>query len=884
MFPLSFADRLTRPLEGRPLWPAVLFVVIALLLGGAGSGYPLAEAVVELAAIGVIVRVAVAHRPTVSGWAFRAILIIFAAWLMLGSLQLIPLPPGLWQALPARATAVAIYGALGWADAWHPASLTPGRTVHDMLAMLPAIAAFLVVATQSMSRRVLVLRAVVGVALVGTLFGAIQAAAGGAGAPVLFETIHRGYGVGFFVNRNHQAALLLVTMALAAVPGVIAIGEEESLSRSGLRGLTIGIIAFLALGVLATASRTGMVLLPLALMVAVALVLEPRSGETRRGSWRRYWFAGALAVYAVAGVALYRTALVQNTLARFATTAEDLRYQYWDNTRYAIDASLPWGTGFGSFAAIYRAVEPLSQVAPPWVNHAHCDYLELALEGGLAAIVLMAAGLFVTIGAFGDGLWRRRGMRKQRVSIIAGAAGVMFILLCSVVDYPLRMAAIGVLFGILLGLAVPPARVPVVQVADDGFAGPVATRRQLANVVTSIVVGAVVGWLALSGGLSLQLARAGQPALAVGLAPWLAEGWTELANQQQIAGRSAESAAAARQALRLAPLDAEALRAVASAELAQHRDDQGAALMQLGAALGWRDTVTQLWLARRALEIGQLSVATERIDGLLRRSYQPELMLRQLRAVVLSPGGSEAIVARLAQNPPWQQGFVNAVAEDGPTNTAVVLDLLRHMRRARVPLDTEATALIRWRLADAGKFAAVKAVWELSGGNGLIGNGDFEQTTGVVPAGAAPFSWSAPATSGVHLTIAEADSGPASAGRSLLISSDGFVAEPVLAQTVMLEPGDYRLGMWIRGFSGPKALQTRWTLSCLVPGISGASRALGQAESVPQLRGRYVTATFNVPNGCAGQKLALGISQSDGQPFTLQIDAVRLRPVQRVDG
>jgi len=869
-----FLERITTHLAARSLAPASAFVLVAVLLGGAGSTAPLAELTVEMFAILMIARAAVLPAPIARGWAFWAILAVFAAWLILAMMQIVPLPPIVWRSLTMHETAAGIYSTLGWNHAWHPASLTPDRTLFDALAMLPALAGFLIVAEFSLRQRLGLLRVLVGVALLATLLGAFQAAAGATGAPVLFETTHRGYGVGFFVNRNHQAAFLLVAMVLAAVPGVMNGAGGRQYGRSAALSVTFGIIAFLGLGVLATTSRTGLMLLPLALLLAVGLVLEPPSGAVRIKPWRRYWLLGSLSAYAIAGAALYPSLLVQNTLARFATVAEDLRYQYWENTRFAIGTALPSGTGFGSFASIYRSVEPLSQVAPAWVNHAHSDYLELALEGGVAAILLMGAGLCVAIAAFAQG-WRRAESRPERLSVFAGAAGMTLILVCAVVDYPMRMAAIGVLFGALLGLAVPQARAR--RVVD--VAAPTVRQTTLGRTLAIVAVGLGVGWLSFSGGLSLELARDGQPALAATLAPWSAEGWSALANEKQLAGLSAESSAAAAQALRIAPLDADALRALAIADLAEHRDGRGAALMQLGAALGWRDTITQQWLARRALEVGNLTVATERIDGLLRRGVEPETMLRQLRALLPYPGGIEAIVARLSQHPPWQQGFLNAVAEDAPRATPAVLALLRALPAIGVKLDSGATALIRWRLADAGNYVAAHSVWRLSGGQGLIGDGDFRGSSGVLPGGAAPFAWYAPSRSGVHVTVAESEAGAVSPGRLLSISSDGYAAGPVLAQTVVLAPGRYRLGMVVRAWSGPIALPPTWSVSCAEPTRPSTPEPVHLVERGFASGRRSFNGFFDISAGCAGQTLALTIAQSAGQPTTLQIDTVQVTKV-----
>ena len=98
-----------------------------------------------------------------------------------------------------------------------------------------------------------------------------------------------------------------------------------------------------------------------------------------------------------------------------------------------------------------------------YVNHAHNDYLELALEGGMPAILLMIAFLaWWSLRAFA--IWRSPNAAELgRAACIASAA----ILLHSLVDYPLRTAAIATIFAMALALmADPPRRRQQVRLAE----------------------------------------------------------------------------------------------------------------------------------------------------------------------------------------------------------------------------------------------------------------------------------------------------------------------------------------------------------------------------------------------------------------------------------
>jgi O-antigen ligase len=83
-----------------------------------------------------------------------------------------------------------------------------------------------------------------------------------------------------------------------------------------------------------------------------------------------------------------------------------------------------------------------------WVIHAHNDYAEIALEGGLPAVALM----IMFLGWWGTGaarVWRAQdGGTFARAASIASAV----ILAHSLVDFPLRTAAISVTFAMCLAL------------------------------------------------------------------------------------------------------------------------------------------------------------------------------------------------------------------------------------------------------------------------------------------------------------------------------------------------------------------------------------------------------------------------------------------------
>ena len=117
-------------------------------------------------------------------------------------------------------------------------------------------------------------------------------------------------------------------------------------------------------------------------------------------------------------------------------------------TSRAVSDFLPWGSGLGSFQSVYPLYEDPLKVDADYVIHAHNDYVEVALELGVAGIVLMLLFLAWWTAA----VWRTWRTAEAgpfaRAATIASAA----VLVHSFVDFPLRTAAISVCFGMCLAL------------------------------------------------------------------------------------------------------------------------------------------------------------------------------------------------------------------------------------------------------------------------------------------------------------------------------------------------------------------------------------------------------------------------------------------------
>jgi O-antigen ligase len=93
------------------------------------------------------------------------------------------------------------------------------------------------------------------------------------------------------------------------------------------------------------------------------------------------------------------------------------------------------GTGFGSFDAVYRFYEPTDLLLTRYVNHAHNDWAQLVIEGGLPAVLLFLTGLGWLCRTLWITISRSEAAPGQ---LIFWAACLAILSAASFVDYPLR--------------------------------------------------------------------------------------------------------------------------------------------------------------------------------------------------------------------------------------------------------------------------------------------------------------------------------------------------------------------------------------------------------------------------------------------------------------
>lgn len=421
------------------------FLLLSVLLGGSsGAGFT-ANAILQVAAIIALATTIAFGPPRTGGYsaAERQLHLLCGLFAALFIFQLIPLPAFVWTVLPGRKMVADGFTALGTPLPWLSLSLAPERTLYSALSLLTPFAMILMLgAFRRMVAEAAILALLLAVIL-SVLVGVAQVS--GTHALYFYAYTNENSAVGFFANSNHFGTLMCVTMPL--VTGLVSQWRRGPSAKTSSRlvsaAVLLAVMLMTLLGITMTKSVAATLLGLLALSGSAVITLAGLSNRLRLG-----FLAGVIVVLVIAaGIAF---ANGTNDLIALDVSGSGLsRSSMWHTTLPAIATFGPAGAGFGSFPQIFHLFENAATVDATFANHAHNDLLEFALEGGIPGIVLLVA-FFAWFTVRFLSVWMSE---RRRDPVMQGASiAVLIILLHSLVDYPMRTAAIAAVFGLSLSL------------------------------------------------------------------------------------------------------------------------------------------------------------------------------------------------------------------------------------------------------------------------------------------------------------------------------------------------------------------------------------------------------------------------------------------------
>jgi O-antigen ligase len=387
----------------------------------------------------------------------RQLLILAMVAVLVVALQLAPLPASLWPQLGGREPIAAGLRVLGIAAPAMPVSLAPSDTIAALFTLIPPLAMFVAVVRLKAYRTSWLTGALLAGTVAGILLGVLQFSSGDKMSSPWYPYPQSSFGVatGFFANGNHMAILLVITLPFLAA--LLASGRRSDRQlKSAMVTIAAALTLVILVGIALNRSLAGIGLAFPVLAVSALIVLPQRSSLRLLA----IGLAALLLVGAVGALATSSTSGAQWSSDMSGSVQG--RQEMLDTSVRMMRDFMPWGSGLGSYREAYHLYEDPGTVTNTYVVHAHNDYVEIAVELGVAGILLMIAFLAWWLAAVARA-WRQAdaGVYARAASIASAA-----ILVHSLVDFPLRTAAIAATFAMCLALLVE-RRAPVARTRDD---------------------------------------------------------------------------------------------------------------------------------------------------------------------------------------------------------------------------------------------------------------------------------------------------------------------------------------------------------------------------------------------------------------------------------
>lgn len=445
---------------------------------------PLPLLLLELAAIGILFAIVVTQRAPLA--LPRALTAAIGILVVYPLVQMLPLPESLWRALPGRGEYAVVLDRFATANGGtdggtirHAISVVPSATEYGWLALLPPLAVLLGAIRLSPPHAARLLLLLVVFAGAESLLGMLQIGPSGGGALYLGnEEPGQRAAIGTFVNRNHFAAMLAMT--LPVIVGLLVHGmrpgrrpatrpaRAPASEVAAQRVLLFASAVLILICLLFTRSRAGIASGLVGLVCSAMVLVRARAsgaGATRSRVANRI-VAALVLVAILLALAIGIGPLVKGLGAGQLQVSADFRVAIYAATLRAAVDFLPFGSGLSTFAQVFPRFQA-GELAG-YIDYAHNDYLQAFLELGVAAPVVVVLLLFAYAARM-IALLRSPDGRSFTLLQLGAGAGLLPMILHSLFDFSLHMPANAMWYAALAGVLFHPgvgAREPIGSARD----------------------------------------------------------------------------------------------------------------------------------------------------------------------------------------------------------------------------------------------------------------------------------------------------------------------------------------------------------------------------------------------------------------------------------
>jgi O-antigen ligase len=407
------------------------FLVFLWIAGGASRADVIGQVITRGVAWSILlVFILLAPRPHLTN--VRPVAALLFAATALAALHLVPLPPSVWTELPGRGLLIQAGEVLGEEQPWRPLSMSPGATANALSSLIVPILTLFLAAALSRMEQWRIVAVLLGLVAASSVLGLLQFSGARFDHPFLNDVA--GVVSASFANRNHFALFAAIGCILA--PGW-AFGDGHGARWKQLAAF--GLVILFGLMILASGSRAGLVLGALGIAIGAFNVRRQIAAQLRR-------LPRKLAVVLVAGALglLLAAVVLSVTLGRAVSLdrgmvmdmGEDLRLRALPVIVDMAQLYFPAGSGLGTFDPVYRIHEPSALLGRAYLNHAHNDWLEIALDAGLPGLLIAGAAVLWWL-AKSIAVWTGEAGSAGKLPRM-GSGILLLAMVASVTDYPLR--------------------------------------------------------------------------------------------------------------------------------------------------------------------------------------------------------------------------------------------------------------------------------------------------------------------------------------------------------------------------------------------------------------------------------------------------------------
>ncbi|NLR69436.1 O-antigen ligase family protein [Novosphingobium sp. ERN07] len=423
-------------------------VAAACLLGGGGVGYGLSNLVVQLIAFAVLgLNGDLVGRFITQGP--RPLVVLVILTLALPLLQLVPLPPAFWMSLPGRDLVTEAIKSVS-EPGWRSLTVNSSRTFVAFIGLVAPLAVLMVGLFVSAEVRQRIAFTFVTAGVASVLLGVVQVMGSDQEGLLYPENPLPGVLFGFFANRNSEAIFLVSCLLLL----IGCFAPQRVLSPRWIGKFATAIL--IVTGVVLTQSRSGIALLtlPAALFLLKAYAHRGRSNVGSGALPRPVQFgviAAAITALSLGAVTAVPGSRLEAVMARFEQDGER-RPEIWEDARFSAERFWPAGAGMGTFDEVFQVDESLEHISARRAGRAHNEVLELAIEAGPIALLLVAAWAIWVLQAG----WGALRDEQRRWPALAGIGVLLAAALQSLLEFPLRNQTMLCLAAFALVLIAPP--------------------------------------------------------------------------------------------------------------------------------------------------------------------------------------------------------------------------------------------------------------------------------------------------------------------------------------------------------------------------------------------------------------------------------------------